>query len=162
MSLRVLILGGDGYLGWPTALAFSRKGHGVGRLDHFLKRRWELEAGIRPLFPIGTLQERVRRWHAVSGIDLEAWIGDLANYGFVESVIEWVRLEAVIHSRERPSAPASMIAFRRATTTVANSAMGAAHGRDEWQAVGHAGRRGSMSGPSRGVDLDDAGSWFCS
>ena len=55
---RILILGGDGYLGWPTAMAFSRQGHRVAVVDNFAKRQWELELGVRPLFPIPTLHER--------------------------------------------------------------------------------------------------------
>ena len=47
--MRVLILGGDGYLGWPTAMHFSARGDDVAVVDNFAKRRWELEQGIEPL-----------------------------------------------------------------------------------------------------------------
>ena len=60
MTERILILGGDGYLGWPTAMAFSRAGKRVAVVDNFAKRQWELELGVRPLFPIPTLHERIR------------------------------------------------------------------------------------------------------
>ena len=54
MAQRILVLGGDGYLGWPTAMAFSRAGHRVAVVDNFAKRQWELELGVRPLFPVPT------------------------------------------------------------------------------------------------------------
>jgi UDP-sulfoquinovose synthase len=68
---RILVLGGDGYLGWPTALAFSRQGHRVAVVDNFAKRSWQVELGVRPLFPVGTLHERVRAWREVSENDIE-------------------------------------------------------------------------------------------
>ena len=54
--MRVLVLGGDGYLGWPTAMHFSNAGHEVAVVDNFAKRQRELEEGIAPLLPISTLQ----------------------------------------------------------------------------------------------------------
>ena len=60
--MRVLILGGDGYLGWPQALYFSARGHEVGIVDNFARRMYDLELGTESLAPIATLQERVRAW----------------------------------------------------------------------------------------------------
>src|SRR4029453_12715628 len=59
VSQRILILGGDGYLGWPTAMALSQAGHTVHLVDNFAKRQWELEIGVRRLFPIPTPQTRI-------------------------------------------------------------------------------------------------------
>ena len=80
------MLGGDGYLGWPTAMAFSRPGTRVAVVDNFAKRQWELELGVRPLFPIPTLHERVRAWREVTEHEIELFVGDLTDYAFVESV----------------------------------------------------------------------------
>ena len=55
MTQRILVLGGDGYLGWPTAMALSQAGHRVAVVDSFVKRQWELDLGVGPLFPIPTL-----------------------------------------------------------------------------------------------------------
>ena len=121
---RTLILGGDGYLGWPTAMAFSRAGGRVAVVDNFAKRQWELEIGVRPLFPIPTLHERIRAWREVTGSEIELFVGDLADYAFTESVIREFRPDTVIHYGEQPSAPYSMIDARHAAYTQSNNVIG--------------------------------------
>ncbi len=64
--MRVLILGGDGYLGWPQALYFSARGHEVGIVDNFARRMYDLELGTESLAPISTLYERIRAWRAAN------------------------------------------------------------------------------------------------
>src|SRR5881398_3576337 len=118
---RVLILGGDGYLGWPTAMAFSRAGERVTVVDNFAKRQWEAELGVRPLFPIPTLHERIRAWREVSENEIELRVGDLTDYDFVESIIDDIRPDTIVHFGEQPSAPYSMIDVRHATYTQANN-----------------------------------------
>src|SRR5262245_18391557 len=61
--MKILILGGDGYLGWPTAMYFSRRGHDVCIVDNLSKRLWEAKIGVAPLFHLPTLQRRVRVWN---------------------------------------------------------------------------------------------------
>ena len=124
MTQRILVLGGDGYLGWPTAMAFSRKGHRVAVVDNFAKRRWEMEIGVQPLTALPTLHDRARAWREVTGLEIELFIGDLTDYAFVESVISSFRPDAVIHYGEQPSAPYSMIDVRTATYTQSNNVIG--------------------------------------
>ncbi len=124
MSQRVLVLGGDGYLGWPTAMYLSQRGYQVAVVDNFAKRHWELEIGVEPLFPIPTLHERVRAWHEVSENEIELHVGDLTDYRFVESVFRSFRPDSVVHYGEQPSAPYSMIDVRRATYTQQNNVIG--------------------------------------
>ncbi len=124
MGLRVLVLGGDGYLGWPTALAFSAAGHRVAVVDNFAKRRWELEVGVRPLFPVGTLHERIRAWREVTGHEIELHVADLTDYGAVEAIVDGFRPDAIVHYGEQPSAPYSMLDVRRATYTQQNNVVG--------------------------------------
>jgi nucleoside-diphosphate-sugar epimerase len=64
--VRVLVLGGDGYLGWPAALHFSAAGHDVTVVDSYIRRRYDLELETDSLVPIATLPERIARWRAVS------------------------------------------------------------------------------------------------
>ena len=124
MSQRVLVLGGDGYLGWPTAMYLSRRGYRVGVVDNFAKRAWELEIGVEPLFPIPTLHERVRAWREVSENDIELFVGDLVDYRFVETTVREFKPDAIVHYGEQPSAPYSMIDVRRATYTQQNNVIG--------------------------------------
>lgn len=122
--MKILILGGDGYLGWPTAMYLSRRGHVVAVLDNFAKRRWEMELNIEPLIPIHTLHDRVRTWREVSGEQIELFVGDLRNYGVVDRVLDEFRPDAIVHYGEQPSAPYSMIDHNRAVFTQVNNVTG--------------------------------------
>ena len=122
--MRILVLGGDGYLGWPTAMYLSARGHDVGVLDNFAKRRWEVELNVEPLIPIHTLHDRVAAWKEVTGRPIELFVADLRNYGAVKSTLESFHPEAVIHYGEQPSAPYSMIDHNRAVFTQANNLTG--------------------------------------
>src|SRR5436309_13749780 len=86
--MRILILGGDGYLGWPTAMHLSCSGHSAAVLDNFAKRRWELELNVEPLLPSQTLHDRVTAWEDVTGKKIQWFVGDLRNYGIVEKTLE--------------------------------------------------------------------------
>lgn len=122
--MRVLILGGDGYLGWPTAMYFSARGDDVMVIDNFAKRRWELEEGIEPLMPIPTLHRRIARWKEVSGKDIGLQVGDLCNHRFIYTVLEDFKPETIIHYGEQPSAPYSMQSRETAVYTQHNNIIG--------------------------------------
>ena len=125
--MKILILGGDGYLGWPTAMYLSRRGHSVGVVDNFAKRRWEMELNVEPLIPIRTLHDRVSAWREVTGEEIEHFVADLRNYGAVEGVLEAFRPEAIVHYGEQPSAPYSMMDHNRAVFTQVNNVTGTLH-----------------------------------
>lgn len=122
--MRVLILGGDGYLGWPTAMYLSQRGHHVSVVDNFAKRHWEVERGVEPLFPVSTLHERARAWREVGDREIALLVGDLNDYSFVESVLQETQPEAIVHYGEQPSAPYSMIGHREAVATQVNNVVG--------------------------------------
>ncbi|PIR77473.1 MAG: NAD-dependent dehydratase [Candidatus Magasanikbacteria bacterium CG10_big_fil_rev_8_21_14_0_10_38_6] len=122
--MKILILGGDGYLGWPTAMYFSRKGYEVAVLDNFNKRKWEMEMGIKPLPEVATLHERIRVWKDVTGKDIKMYVGDLVNTRFVHKVFEDFRPDAIVHYGEQPSAPFSMSGNEQAIITQTNNVIG--------------------------------------
>jgi UDP-sulfoquinovose synthase len=121
---RILILGGDGYLGWPQAMHFSARGYDVAVADSFAKRAWERELGVQPLMPIGTLDERVRAWREHTGRDIAVYVGDLTGYAFVEETLRDFGPDAIVHYGEQPSAPYSMIDVAHATYTQSNNVVG--------------------------------------
>ena len=122
--MRILVLGGDGYLGWPTAMYLSARGHDVGVVDNFAKRRWEMELNVEPLMPIRTLHDRVKAWHEVTGKNIELFVGDLRSYELVRRAFEAFGPEAIVHYGEQPSAPYSMIDHSRAVFTQMNNLAG--------------------------------------
>ena len=122
--MRVLILGGDGYLGWPTAMRFSGTGHEVAVVDNFLRRRWVEEAGSSSLTPLASLDERITGWKEASGKEIQSYVGDIAEGTFVTEVVREFEPEAIIHYGEQPSAPWSMRSVDNAVTTQANNVIG--------------------------------------
>ncbi|WP_457571122.1 NAD-dependent epimerase/dehydratase family protein [Desulfovulcanus sp.] len=119
--MRVLILGGDGYLGWPTAMHLSARGHQVAVVDNYLRRRLAQEEDVEPLYDVPNLHERVRIWQAVSGFQVDLAIGDLQDRHFTNQVFADFRPEAVIHYAEQPSAPYSMLNHKAASLTLTNN-----------------------------------------
>jgi len=122
--MRILVLGGDGYLGWPTAMYLSARGHDVGVVDNFANRRLEMEFNVEPLMPIRTLHDRVKARHVVTGRNIELFVGDLRSYELVRRAFEAFGPEAILHYGEQPSAPYSTIDHRRAVFTQMNNLAG--------------------------------------
>lgn len=122
--MRVLILGGDGYLGWPTALHFSARGDDVAVIDNFAKRRWEFEEGIEPLQPIAPLHRRARLWKEQSGKDIKVLVCDLLNHHLLYKLMAEFKPEAIVHYAEQPSAPYSMQNRNNAAYTQQNNIIG--------------------------------------
>ena len=122
--MRVLILGGDGYLGWPTAMNLSAAGHDVSLLDNFSRRAMSVELGAGSLTPIQSLQERTKAWEEVSGKTIEARIGDLTDPYLVDDLFKDLKPEAIVHYGEQPSAPYSMISRKHAVLTQRNNVEG--------------------------------------
>ena len=115
--MRVLVLGGDGYLGWPTAMRFSAKGHDVAVADNFARRRWVEKGGSDSLTPILPLEERIAAWKDVSGKEIAAHVGDIADWEFLDGLIADFEPESIVHYGEQPSAPYSMASRDNAVET---------------------------------------------
>jgi UDP-sulfoquinovose synthase len=123
--MRILILGGDGYLGWPTAMHFSRRGHHVHLVDNYLRRRAHRENGTDSLTPIAAgLPARVSSWKDVSGRDLTFTEADLCEARAVDRAFREFEPEAIIHYGEMPSAPYSMASREHAVFTQYNNVVG--------------------------------------
>ena len=115
--MRILILGGDGYLGWPTALHFSARGHEVSVVDNFSRRRWHEEAGTGSLTPIADLEPRIAAWKEISGREIRSYVGAIEDGDFLDEVVAETRPEAVVHYGQQASAPYSMASRQKAVET---------------------------------------------
>jgi UDP-sulfoquinovose synthase len=122
--MRILILGGDGYLGWPTSLRFSRLGHDVHIVDNGLRRRAHEESGTDSLTPITSLEDRVAAWRELTGRSIAITQGDLTDWSVVSQVIGESPPDAIVHYGEMPSAPYSMKDRERAVFTQTNNVVG--------------------------------------
>jgi UDP-sulfoquinovose synthase len=123
--MRILILGGDGYLGWATAMYFSARGHEVHSVDNYLRRRAHEEAGTNSLTPIGqNLPARAEAWRQVTGYRIGVTEGDLTDWPVVERLFVDFEPEAIIHYGEMPSAPYSFISREHAVFTQYNNVIG--------------------------------------
>ena len=122
--MRILILGGDGYLGWPQALYLSSKGHTITIFDNLTHRHFDLERGFASLVPIASLHERIAAWQEISGQQIHLSIGDTMDYDAVATLFQTFQPEAVVHFAEQRSAPYSMIDRRHAVFTQTNNVIG--------------------------------------
>jgi UDP-sulfoquinovose synthase len=122
--MRILVLGGDGYLGWPTALHLSQCGHDVAVADNFVRRQYDFELGVESLVPIESLQTRVAVWQELSGRQLGIYVGDLTDAEFTHQMVSDFRPEAVVHFAEQRAAPYSMIDRKHAVYTQVNNVVG--------------------------------------
>jgi len=122
--MRVLILGGDGYLGWPTAMRFSERGHDVAVVDNYSRRRWVEAQGSDSLTPIHPLDERIAAWKEVSGKEIAMHEGAIEDADFLEGVVTGFKPEAIVHYGEQPSAPYSMQSRETAVETQQTNVIG--------------------------------------
>ncbi|MDX6395676.1 MAG: UDP-sulfoquinovose synthase [Streptosporangiaceae bacterium] len=122
--MRILVLGGDGYLGWPTALHLSACGHDVAVADNFARRGYDHELGVDSLVPIETLQMRVGVWREHTGKDIKSYIGDLVDASFTYHIVEDFQPDAVVHFAEQRAAPYSMVDRKHAVYTQTNNVIG--------------------------------------
>jgi UDP-sulfoquinovose synthase len=131
---RILILGGDGYLGWPTAMYFSQRGHYVTVVDNYFRRNACTEMDVGMLYPVPSLIERAKIWYELTGLEIKVVIGDLTDAEVMRSLFnenlnyQWAidKLftgipDAVIHYAEQPSAPYSLINYKYANITINNN-----------------------------------------
>jgi UDP-sulfoquinovose synthase len=122
--MRILVLGADGYLGWPTALHLSAAGHDVIAADSLVRRRWDEECGTDSLVPIASMEQRVKRWGTESGRTVGWRPIDLREYEAVCALVTSTAPDAIVHFAEQRSAPYSMISPQHAVYTQTNNVVG--------------------------------------
>jgi UDP-sulfoquinovose synthase len=122
--MRILVLGGDGYLGWPTALHLSQCGHEVAVADNFVRRQYDFEMGVDSLVPIESLQTRAGVWRELTGKSIEVYVGDLTDADFTYAMLREYRPDTVVHFAEQRAAPYSMIDRKHAVYTQVNNVTG--------------------------------------
>lgn len=131
---HVLILGGDGYLGWPTAMYFSARGYAVTVVDNYFRRHVVDSIDVSMLYPVPTLVERARIWHEKTGYEIKVVIGNLTDPEVMRSLFDgrvkyqWAVNpvftgvpETVVHYAEQPSAPYSIMNHQTAHFTLTNN-----------------------------------------
>lgn len=119
--MRILILGGDGYLGWPTAMCFAAQGHDVLATDNYLRRNIARETSSEPLFDNPNLPDRAAAFSASFGKNIRVMIADCNDYRMMEKIVQEFSPETVIHYAEQPSAPYSMMGYAEAQRTFDNN-----------------------------------------
>ncbi|MEH1820059.1 MAG: NAD-dependent epimerase/dehydratase family protein [Nostoc sp.] len=122
--MKVLVIGGDGYCGWATALYLSNRGYEVGILDSLVRRHWDNELGVETLTPIALIQQRLQRWQDLTGKSIDLFIGDITNYEFLHKTLQQFQPNALVHFGEQRSAPFSMIDREHAVLTQVNNVVG--------------------------------------
>jgi UDP-sulfoquinovose synthase len=122
--MRILVLGGDGYLGWPTALHLSNLGHEVAVNDNFARRGYDQEMGVESLIPIASLEDRLAAWSEISGKAIRSYIGDLRDPTFVHQMVRDFHPDTIVHFAEQRAAPYSMISQAHAVYTQTNNVVG--------------------------------------
>jgi len=119
--MKVLILGGDGYLGWPTAMDFAAKGHEVLVVDNYLRRNIAMETCSEALIPLPNLVDRVDIFKSLTGKEIQVRIIDCCDYKNLSEIVGEFLPETIIHYAEQPSAPYSMKNFDTARLTFQNN-----------------------------------------
>ncbi len=136
--MRVLVLGGDGFCGWPTALHLSAQGHTVAVVDNLSRRRIDQELGVQSLTPIASLPQRIAAWKEVSGQSVDTFNLTLGqDFDALLELLDAWRPDAIVHFAEQRAAPYSMKSAQHKRYTVANN-MNATH--DVLAAVVESGR----------------------
>lgn len=121
---RVMVIGGDGYCGWATALHLSKKNYEVCIVDNLVRRLFDHQLGLESLTPIASIHDRISRWKALTGKSIELYVGDICDFEFLAESFKSFEPDSVVHFGEQRSAPYSMIDRSRAVYTQHNNVIG--------------------------------------
>lgn len=125
MSKKIVVLGGDGFCGWPTALRLSAEGHAVTILDNLSRRRIDAELGAGSLTPIAEVTSRLAAWNRVTGKHIRFEAVDVAqDPTLLRQLLAEIRPDTVVHFAEQRAAPYSMRDAAHKRYTVNNNISG--------------------------------------
>ncbi|MBV8244702.1 MAG: NAD-dependent epimerase/dehydratase family protein, partial [Candidatus Eremiobacteraeota bacterium] len=124
MGHRVMIIGGDGYCGWATALYLSARGYEVAIYDSLVRRHWDNQLHHQTLTPIAPIHRRIERWHALSHHDIQLFVEDVCDYVALTRAFREFGPDSVVHFGEQRSAPFSMLDRERAVETQVKNVAG--------------------------------------
>ncbi len=120
--MKILVLGGDGFCGWPTALHLSNCGHEVFIADNLSRRKIDIELEVESLTPIAPISTRLQAWKEVSGKEIPFVMLDVSrNYNKLVSLLKTEKFDAIIHFAEQRAAPYSMKGSRGKRYTIDNN-----------------------------------------
>src|SRR5271155_2958330 len=122
--MKVMVLGADGYLGWPLCLRLMAKGHDVVGVDNFATRKSVEEVGSDSAIPILSMVDRVKAAKSIHGFNIKFHEGDITKYEFLHKVIKDEKPDTVVDFAEVRSAPYSMINAKHASYTMSNNIIG--------------------------------------
>ena len=123
--MKVFVLGGDGFCGWPCAVNLAHSGHDVVIVDNLSRRKIDIDLGVESLTPIATIQERLRAWEQVDGRAMRFVHLDIARvYEQLLELLRRERPEAIVHFAEQRAAPYSMKTSATKRYTVDNNVNG--------------------------------------
>lgn len=122
--MKVLILGADGYLGWPSCMHFAARGYDVTAVDNYYKRSVTDGIGAQPLLSVPLLQQRAEEYNRLSAYNIQVEIGDICDAEFLNGLFKRLQPDVVVHYAEQPSAPYSMMDQDKAVDTLKNNLVG--------------------------------------
>ena len=122
--MNILILGGNGYLGWPMSMNLSKQGHRVYIVDNLSKSQIMNNCNIKPLNKVYSLNDKIKKWNTNYNNKIEFYENDLLDFNFLSKFLKKIKPETIIHFAEQPSAPYSMMSREAAVYTQQNNIIG--------------------------------------
>lgn len=119
-----MVIGGDGYCGWATALHLSNKNYEVSIVDNLVRRLFDHQLGLHSLTPISPIHDRITRWKSLTGKDVQLFVGDICDFEFLAESVKSFEPDAIVHFGEQRSAPYSMMDRSKAVFTQHNNVIG--------------------------------------
>lgn len=125
MSKNILIVGGDGFCGWPLSLRLSNKGHNIVIVDNLSRRKIDLELGSDSLTKISSIQDRIKTWEDLTNKKIKFELVDISKeYEKLVNIIRDNNIETIVHLAEQRAAPYSMKSRKTSRYTVDNNLSG--------------------------------------